>query len=195
MAFVASSSPKKGWLVPHLPQVLLVLLRCSYAVEGELVSVAYVSRHGVRTPYPPDQGTVNDWSAYTPRSPPSAADWHMDQEAFEEQHLTPHGIELMKLMGSYYRQHWDNASLFGADQEPCDLSAGGVTIAFADDSFRDVQTAEAFLEGFGCPAGGETRFLLIQFFRGRSVGPENGARPMPPPPPPPNKQTAALPKE
>ncbi len=127
--------------------------------DSELVMVSYVSRHGVRTPYaPPAVGSVSDWNAYTPYDPPQATAWGMDEEAFAEQYLTPHGKTLIELTGAYFRNKWNNQGLFGSDDDgntndPCDGSQGGFTIAYADDSVRDVQTAAAFLTGFGCPSG------------------------------------------
>ena len=115
---------------------------------AKLVSVTYVSRHGVRTPYPPPVATADDWSAYTPLTPPGASEWGMSQEAFETQELTPHGQGLIKLMGRYFRSKWDNMSLFeGTD--PCH-GGNGIVVAYADDSTRDIQTGKRWLEGFGC---------------------------------------------
>ena len=132
--------------------VILAVLMTLAMGRSRLINVLHVSRHGVRTPYPPTAGTVNDWSAYTPLQPPGAGAWGMDQSAFEDQHLTPHGKSLIKLLGAYFREKWDNASLW-AGQDPCNNSSlGGVTVAFADNSKRDVQTGHAFLEGFGCPS-------------------------------------------
>lgn len=119
--------------------------------SAKLVAVTYVSRHGVRTPYPPPVATADDWSAYTPLKPPDASAWGMSQEAFETQELTPHGEGLIKLMGRYFRSKWDNMSLFDDTTDPCH---GGLMVAYADDSTRDIQTAQRWLEGFGCHGAG-----------------------------------------
>ena len=80
-----------------------------------LESVVFLSRHGVRTPYPPSYGTATDWRNYTNLAPPGAAAYNgMSQEAFETQQLTPHGAALIPLVGSYFRAKWANASLFAS---------------------------------------------------------------------------------
>ena len=130
----------------HLGGLLLLQAAAS---APTLKQVTYFSRHGVRTPYPPSYGTATDWRNYTNLAPPGAAAYNgMSQEAFETQQLTPHGAALIPLVGSYFRAKWANASLF-AGAGGCDA-----VVAFADDSTRDVQTAAAFLDGFGC--GGAT---------------------------------------
>ena len=50
-----------------------------------------VSRHGIRTPYPADNGTVTDYSSYTNLDFPNASEWNMTYDAFANQYLTPHG--------------------------------------------------------------------------------------------------------
>ena len=65
----------------------------------------------------------------------------MSKQAFDTQELTPHGKLLVPPLGRAARERWAAAGL----EVPCKAVA-----AFADDSWRDVQTARLFLKGFGC---------------------------------------------
>ena len=118
-----------------------------------LDGVVYVSRHGVRTPYGPLDGSAagaalpDDWSAWTTKAAKGPEAYGMSRAAFESQELTPHGKALMPLFGAYVREKWRAA---GFDPVGCDITV------FADDSTRDVQTAQLWLGGFGC-AGREVR--------------------------------------
>ena len=46
-----------------------------FANDLQLIQVAYVSRHGIRSPYPPDFGTVTDFTAYTEKPFPTNNSW------------------------------------------------------------------------------------------------------------------------
>ena len=99
----------------------------------KLEMVVMVSRHGIRSPFAPPYGTVNDYTPYTnrpfpgflsfsssfffffllsfflppPFPHPSLSDnntWGMTQKAFSNQYITPHGKEVIPLMGAYYRE-------------------------------------------------------------------------------------------
>jgi hypothetical protein len=50
-----------------------------------LVQSVIVSRHGIRTPYPPSNGTVDDFSSYTYKQFPDNSSWGMPYESFSEQ--------------------------------------------------------------------------------------------------------------
>lgn len=113
------------------------------AIEYRLVQSVIVSRHGIRTPYPPTNGTVTDFSSYTYKKFPDNSTWMMSYEAFSEQELTPHGEAILPYVGAYYKESLSAGGL--------DLSACGNIVCFADDSTRDIQTAGYWLEGFGCP--------------------------------------------
>ena len=110
-----------------------------------LSGVVYVSRHGVRSPYGPMNRTAgaalgDDWSAWTRKRAKGAADYGMDEAAFHAQELTPHGKALLPLFGAYVAEKW---RAMGLDVGDADLAI------FADDSTRDVQTADLWLEGLG----------------------------------------------
>ena len=66
--------------------------------ELALVQVVMVSRHGIRSPYPPTNGTLNDYSSYTPLVFPNATAWGMTEVEFETQHLSPQGEVLIQLL-------------------------------------------------------------------------------------------------
>lgn len=72
---------------------LLFIFAIVSQVVGELTlaQVVVVSRHGIRTPYAPENGTVSDFSSYTNKVFPDADAWGMSEEAFSEQYLTPWG--------------------------------------------------------------------------------------------------------
>jgi hypothetical protein len=109
----------------------------------ELAQVIVVSRHGVRTPYPPKNATVDDYSSYTAKKFPDNNTWGMTYDAFSHQHLTPHGVKILPFLGSYYRELYAQGGLSFND-------CSKIT-CFADDSSRDIDTGELWLEGFGCP--------------------------------------------
>lgn len=128
----------------------LAAILCMGAAAGARVGpsvtlrhVTYASRHGIRTPFQPDVGSVTDWSNYTRLPPKTAADYGMSPERFESQQLTPHGQAVLELLGAYWREKWAQQRLFA--QGDCER----ITV-FADDSPRDVETAEHWLRGFGC---------------------------------------------
>lgn len=100
------------------------------AQTGELRYAVIVTRHGVRSPtWTPER--LNQYSA----SP-----W--PDFAVAPGLLTPHGRELIKLMGSYYRESLK------------DLAACGKVWFYADSEQRTRVTAEALAESIlpGCPA-------------------------------------------
>ena len=109
----------------------------------ELIQVAVVTRHGIRTPFPPDNGTVTDFTSYTNLIFPDNNTWGMTYDAFASQHITPHGELIIPYLGAYYAEQYRNESL--------DLSSCENIVCFADDSTRDIDTASLWLQGFGCP--------------------------------------------
>jgi hypothetical protein len=109
----------------------------------ELIQVLYVSRHGIRSPYPPNYGTLDDFSAYTQKIFPSNEEWGMTYQDFTHQRLTPHGKKVLPYFGSYFAARFVNDGLdFGVCQN---------IVCYADDSSRDIDSAKLWLEGFGCP--------------------------------------------
>jgi hypothetical protein len=110
----------------------------------KLIQVTIVSRHGIRTPYPPDNGTVTDFTSYTNKLFPDNTSWGMTYEAFADQHITPHGEKILPYLGAYYSEKFLSESL--------DLSSCQNIVCFADDSSRDISTGQLWLEGFGCPS-------------------------------------------
>lgn len=108
-----------------------------------LVQSLIVSRHGVRSPYPPRYGTVSDYTAYTDKIFPDNSSWGMTYSDFSSQHLTPHGEKIIPFMGTYSSQRYAQDGLQITD---C------MNIAcFVDDSSRDITTGYLWLEGLGCP--------------------------------------------
>lgn len=127
--------------------LLASLLAIITHAEMSLVQVVMVSRHGIRSPYPPTNGTVNDFTSYSPLIFPDAADWGMTEEAFANQYLTPHGRGVMTQMGAYYRQQW---GADGLDEVTCETMT--CYADFADGATRDNDTAYFWLQGFAlCP--------------------------------------------
>lgn len=110
----------------------------------ELAQVIVVSRHGIRTPYAPRNATVDDYTSYSGKKFPDNNTWGMTYDAFAHQHLTPHGVKVLPLLSNYYRQYYDQGGLTFSD---C-----STITCFADDNSRDIQSAELWLEGFGCPS-------------------------------------------
>lgn len=112
-------------------------------VDFKLVQSIIVSRHGIRTPYPPTNGTVTDFSSYTYKSFPDNTTWGMAYDPFSKQELTPHGEYIVPFVGAYYRESLadDGLEFLSCDNIVC----------FADESTRDIQTANLWLQGFGCP--------------------------------------------
>ena len=103
-----------------------------------LAATVLISRHGQRPPYPlPHDTSAAGPSIWTARPLPSAADWGMTEEDFAHQMLTPNGKLQMQNMGAFMASQL---------AEPC---KGQITF-IADDSRRDVQSAEAFRSGLGC---------------------------------------------
>lgn len=112
-----------------------------------MVQIVYVSRHGIRTPYPADNGTVTDYSSYTYLEFPDEKDWNMTYEAFANQYLTPHGQVVMSNIGSYYKDRWGHSGLGAIDCDRITCYAD-----FGDGATRDRDTAISWLEGFElCP--------------------------------------------
>lgn len=101
-----------------------------------LVATVLVARHGQRPPYPlPHDSSAGGPSIWSTRPFPSASDWGMTEQDFASQMLTPNGKEQLKHLGEYM------AAQLG---DPCSLA---VTL-IADDSTRDVQSANYFASGF-----------------------------------------------
>ena len=105
-----------------------------------LTASILVFRHGQRPPYPlPLDSSAAGPSNWSTRPFPSAAEWGMTEHDFANQMLTPNGKQQLTNLGAYM------AAQLG---DPCGLA---VTL-IADDSARDVQSAEYFASGFLPPA-------------------------------------------
>jgi hypothetical protein len=103
---------------------------------------AIVSRHGIRSPYPAPNSTVcNNYDAYSNKTFPTYSDWGMTDSQYCSQQLTPHGQTVVPLMGAYYK------SLY--DEEGLDWSCDTLTV-YADNSTRDIQTADLLIQGLEC---------------------------------------------
>ena len=107
-----------------------------------LVQTLIVSRHGIRSPFPPNYGTTSDFTSYTNKIFPNNDSWGMSADAFRQQHLTPHGKKIVPYMGAY------NAERLAVDG--LQFSDCTDVVCFADDNERDILTAELWLQGMGC---------------------------------------------
>lgn len=131
---------------------LLLLVGNAYAVRGipddiVLVGSVIMSRHGIRSPYPPDDGAVDNFTAYTNLKLPTHDDWGMTSDEFKNQFLTPHGKIVMQQLGKFYKSRY-----IGTPLETSIAACEGIAI-FADTAdgvTRDNDTAVSFLQGFGC---------------------------------------------
>jgi len=102
------------------------------ADNGEqLRSVVIVSRHGVRSPTVP----VEDLAQYSDQAWPK---WNVAPGM-----LTPHGRDLMVLMGKYYGARYRADGLLGGSPQP----AGEMVYACSDEVPRTTATAKALVEG------------------------------------------------
>ncbi|KDO20835.1 hypothetical protein SPRG_21323 [Saprolegnia parasitica CBS 223.65] len=124
-----------------------IALLASTAMGDSLRQVAVVSRHGVRGPYGPDglPPTLANMQRYSKNAFPflvSAKDWGTSQNASElvSPKLTAHGRNAIQKMGEYFGAH-----LYPSLAQPSTCHA---TFAYADDNERDIDTAQAFLDGF-----------------------------------------------
>ena len=103
--------------------------------------LVYASRHGIRPPYPPPVGGID---AYSKRSFPGPSAWNMSKKEYDNQELTPHGRAVLPLLGRYLAKVYRHTNLYFREQQPCPWKLE----VFADNSTRDVQTAQALLQGF-----------------------------------------------
>jgi 4-phytase/acid phosphatase len=105
--------------------------------KADLKFVVALSRHGVRSPI----GNTDLLNKY------SAAPW--PKWDVPPSYLTPHGYDLMKLVGTWDRVKFSGKALFAATG--CD-DAGHIAI-FADSDERTRETGKALAEGMfpGCP--------------------------------------------
>jgi len=118
-----------------------------------LIFTALLARHGIRSVYPPfGESQCNTYTKYTGREFPTFADWGMTEEEFCEQALTPHGKLVAPRVGEYYRSVFDDAASNETSfSQITDFEFGCDTLAvFSDNSTRNIQTSELFIDGFGC---------------------------------------------
>jgi 4-phytase/acid phosphatase len=131
--------------------------------DAELEYTVMLSRHGVRSPLN-KPGELDRFSA---------APW----PAWEVRpgYLTPHGYELMRIFGAWYRTKFSGDGLFGASG--C-ADAASVTI-HADSDERTVQTGKALAEGMfpGCKIAvdAQAEGTIDPLFRGVESGTGNPA--------------------
>jgi 4-phytase / acid phosphatase len=104
--------------------------------QGDLQLVIVLSRHGVRSPTA-EPGSLD---AFASNPWPN---WPV-QPGF----LTPHGKQLMRIMGGWYRAYYARAGLVPAQGCP----AASSLFVVADDEQRTMESAHGLLEGFapGC---------------------------------------------
>ncbi|QRN53645.1 histidine-type phosphatase [Dyella caseinilytica] len=128
--------------LPQLLCALAVLLGCCSAAAGEqpeqsdLQWVLVLSRHGVRSPTAQpgalDAFATKPWPAWP--VPPG--------------YLTPHGKQLMRIMGAWYRDYYANAGLLPI--QGC--LPNNTLFVLADDEQRTLESARGLMMGFepGC---------------------------------------------
>ena len=104
--------------------------------SDELRLVIVLSRHGVRSPTA-EPGTLDVYSKQAWPSWPVAPGY-----------LTPHGKQLMRIMGHWYRDYYGQAGWLPA--QGC--ADAGKTFVIADDEERTMESAHGLMEGFlpGC---------------------------------------------
>ena len=126
------------------------------AINMTLVFSTLFARHGIRSAYPPyGESRCNTYTKYSGRDFPTFEDWGMTEEQYCRQELTPHGKLVAPRVGEYYRSVLDS-NKFAALKN---FTYGCDTLAvFSDNSTRNIQTANLFVEGFGCK--GRTEILI-----------------------------------
>jgi 4-phytase / acid phosphatase len=106
--------------------------------DSELKFALVFSRHGVRSPTKSNEAyakyAVDPWPTW-----PSVEDPPERQPG----DLTPHGKELMTLLGKYYRDYFKREKLFTDE----DTENGKNTCVYADNSERTMRTAEGLVAG------------------------------------------------
>jgi 4-phytase / acid phosphatase len=104
--------------------------------QGELKLVLVLSRHGVRSPTA-QPGTLDAFANQPWPTWPVAPGY-----------LTPHGKQLMRIMGGWYRDYYAHAGLLSA--QGC-LPANALFV-LADDEQRTLESARGLMAGFepGC---------------------------------------------
>lgn len=105
------------------------------ALGDQLQQVVILSRHGVRSPL----SSNASMAVYAAKPWP---DWPVPPG-----YLTPHGKELMRILGGYYRDYYAHAGLLHAGR--CD---GDEVYVWADTDERTLRTAEGLVAGIapGC---------------------------------------------
>lgn len=121
---------RKAWCL-LLACLLMPAAHAGQAPPGELRLVIVLSRHGVRSPTS-EPARLNEyardaWPAWP--VPPG--------------HLTPHGKQLMAIMGRWYRVHYTQAGLL-----PPTGCLGSALYVLADDEQRTLESAHGLMEGF-----------------------------------------------
>jgi 4-phytase/acid phosphatase len=100
--------------------------------DGDLQMVIVLSRHGVRSP----TAKPGALDAYAAKPWPK---WSVAPG-----YLTPHGKQLMTMMGSWYRAYYADAGLLPASS--C-LNSASIYVT-ADDEERTLESAHGLLDGF-----------------------------------------------
>ena len=125
---------RSGMLRFLLPLLLLASPPAWAQGDEVLQKLVVVSRHGVRTPIPPNVELANwaadPWPAWN--QPPGS--------------LTPRGAQLATLMGRYYR-------LFASEAGATTATGCPPVYVYADNMERTKATAEALIEGFAPNCG------------------------------------------
>ena len=137
----------------------VVLAEASMALAASIL----VFRHGQRPPYPlPHDSSAAGPSIWSTRPFPSAAEWGMTVDDFAHQMLTPNGKQQLTNLGAYM------AAQLG---DPCSLA---VTLV-ADDSARDLQSADYFASGFLPPACSGVPVRVCNTTETEAIGSSNAA--------------------
>lgn len=127
-----------NWFVRSLTAAALLL---PASAQPQLKYVVIVSRHGVRSPTW-DADRLKQYSAEP------WPDWGVGPGE-----LTPHGRELIKILGSYYRERFAQERLLGGK------GCAGEVYIWADTDERTLETGRAFAESLqpGCGLGIHSR--------------------------------------
>jgi 4-phytase/acid phosphatase len=126
-----------SWILFLLMTVCLVRTDAENSdCDSELRFALVFSRHGVRSPTKSNEAyakyAVDPWPT-----------WPSVEETPQPGDLTPHGKELMTLLGKYYKDYFKREKLFSDEDD----ENGKNTYIYADNSERTIRSAEGLAAG------------------------------------------------
>src|ERR1700687_804561 len=119
-----------GLLYMRSVRLMLAVAIPVLALGDQLQQVVILSRHGVRSPL----STNASMAVYAAKQWP---DWPVPPG-----YLTPHGKELMRILGGYYRDYYAHSGLLHTGR--CDADE---VYIWADTDERTLRTAEGLVAG------------------------------------------------